>query len=139
VIIGGINTSNMFFSIIALYAVGKTRTGTAAAIKQLVELQADHLLLIAAACLVAIGVGAIASTKISSTILDYIQRINYKRINQAVLALVVALVLLFSNSVGVLAFATAIAISFTAISIGVKRSNCMAFLMVPTILFYLQV
>ena len=139
VLLGGINTSNMLFSLVALYAVGKTRTGTAATIKQLIELQEEHMLVLAAVCIIAIAFGAIATITISKQALKIIGKFDYNKLNLGVLAILVAIVSFLSNSVGMVAFALATVIGFGAISFGVKRSHCMAFLMAPTIFYYLNI
>ena len=137
VLIGGINTANMFFSLIALYAIGKTRTGTAVAIKQLVELQLEHIFILIAVCLIAISFGAIATVVLSKKILAVVGKIEYGKANKLVLAFLVALVFVLSNPLGVIAFAVSTAIGFGAMCLGLKRSHCMAFLMAPTIIYYL--
>ena len=139
VILGGINTSNMLFSLVALYAVGKTRTGTAAAIKQLIELQPEHMLVLAAVCIIAIAFGAIATITISKQAVKIIGKFDYSKLNLGVLVMLIVIVLFLSNSIGVVAFSLATVIGFSAISFGVKRSHCMAFLMMPTIIYYLKI
>ncbi len=136
VLLGGINTANMFFSLIVLYAIGKTRTGTAVAIKQLIELQPEHMFALVAVSLIAIAWGAIATVAISKWLLKVVGKFDYGKINLFVFAVLVAIVFSLSNSLGMIAFATATMIGFAAIAFGIKRSHCMAFLMVPTILYY---
>jgi putative membrane protein len=136
-LLGGINTANMFFSLIVLYALGKSRTGIAAAIKQLVELQPEHMLALTGAALIAIAFGGIATLAVSKHLVGAIGRINYSKLNLLVLAGLITIVFFFSNPLGMIAFSTATLIGFGAIAFGVKRSNCMAFLMAPTILYYL--
>ncbi len=136
VVLGGINTANMLFSIAALYAIGTTRTGIAAAIKQVIELDSVHLPSLAGASLAAIAFGAIATIIISKKFINVISGIEYARINETVLVILTASVFMLSNFPGMIAFASATAIGFAAISLKVKRSNCMAFLMVPAILQY---
>ena len=136
VLLGGINTSNMLFSLVALYAVGKTRTGTAAAIKQLIKLQAEHMWILGAVCIIAIAFGAVATIVISKQALKIIGKFDYNKLNLGVLAILIAIVSFLSNSIGMVAFALATVIGFSAISFGVKRSHCMAFLMAPTMIYY---
>lgn len=138
VLLGGINTANTLFSLTALYAVGKTRTGVAAAIKQLIELQGEQMLALAGVCLIALAFGAVSTAFISKHLLRVVCSFNYTKLNSLVLSMLVALVLFFSNPLGWGAFAVSIAIGFGAISLGVKRSHCMAFLMAPAITYYFR-
>ena len=139
VLIGGINTANMFFSFTALYAVGKTRTGIAASIKQLVELQPEHMALLAGIAFIAIGFGAIATIFLGKVFLREMEKFDYKKINLAVFGFVIFLAFLFSNSLGLIAFSSASLIGYAAVALGTKRSNCMAFLMLPTLAHYLKI
>jgi len=139
VVLGGINTANMFFSIAVLYAIGKTRTGIAVAVKQLIVLEPEHMVLLASAGLIAIGIGAIATIVLSKSMLEVLGKMEYGKISIVILAVLAALVIVLSNMLGIMAFATAAAIGFGAMLARVKRSHCMAFLMVPTILYYLNI
>lgn len=139
VILGGINTSNMIFSFFVLYLMGKTRTGSAAAIKQLVGLGFNDMLLIVAAVLIALGFGAVVTELAGKFLLAKMGRINYRALNIAVLALLVLLVLALNGLSGLLIFAAATSVGMVAIASHVKRTNCMAFLMLPTLVFYLGI
>lgn len=137
IILGGINTANMIFSFFVLYLIGKTRTGSAVAIKQLIELHEVHLFFIIAAVMIAIGISVFATEAIARQLLTSIQRINYKKLNIVVLFFLSLLVYLFSGFTGLLFFFISTGIGILAITSKVKRTNSMAFLMIPTILFYL--
>ena len=136
VILGGINTSNMIFSFFVLYAIGKTRTGSAVAIKEMIYLQQEHLFFIIAAVLIAIGFGVFATDLVAKIILKRIQFINYRKINILVLGVISLLVFAFSGVFGFLIMCIATSVGMLALVFGVKRTCCMAFLMAPTILFY---
>ena len=139
VLIGGINTSNMFFSFTALYVLGKTRTGIAAAIKQLVELQQEQMIALAGIAFIAIGFGAIATIALGKIFLREMDKFDYKKINLAVLGFIIFLAFIYSNSLGLIAFSSATLIGYGAVALGTKRSNCMAFLIIPTIIHYLKI
>ena len=75
---------------------------------------------------------------LSKKAIKQVHRINYQKTNAAIFVLLMILVFAFSGFFGLLVFLTAAATGLIALSSGIKRSACMAFLMVPTILFYLQ-
>jgi len=136
IMLGGINTTAMVFSFFVLFAWGKTRTGSAAAISQLGNFGMQQLLLTVAASAFALGFGAIAADLIASKALKAMQSLNYGKIGLVVLAFMAALVFLFSNAIGIAFFATAAATGIASINAGIKRTNSMAFLMMPTIAYY---
>jgi len=120
-----------------LFAWGKTRTGAAAAIAQISDFGLRELLFVAAACLLGLGFGAIATDLITRKAMQSVKAVDYRKINAAVLLLVTALVFLFSGLIGLAFYFVAASIGIAAINLGIKRTNTMAFLMVPTIAHYL--
>ncbi len=137
ILLGGVNTATMILSFFVLFAWGKTRTGSAVAISQLADFGFRELLLVAAACLVAIGFASIATDLLARPAVRVLQALNYRMINLSVLALITFLVFAFSGFLGLAFYATAASIGIFSLNANVKRSNSMAFLMVPTILHYL--
>lgn len=137
VLLGGVNTSTMIFSFFMLFALGKTRTGAAAAMGQLLDFGFREIMLVSAACLVALGFGAIAADLAARPALNLVKKVDYRKLNLIVLALVTGLVFFFSGFLGLAFYAIAASIGLLAINSGIKRSNTMAFLMIPTILNYI--
>lgn len=137
IMLGGTNTSTMMLSFTALFALGKTRTGSAAAISQLGKFGMHELLIVSSACLLALGFGAIATELISTKALKLIKKIEYKKINTIILTLITAMVFTISGTTGLIFYTLAAAIGIATINTGIKRTNTMAFLMVPTIMHYI--
>jgi len=138
VLIGSINTVNMILSFIVLYALGKTRTGSAAAIKGLFSLQEIHLIFLLGTVLIALAFGYFAVNLSAQKLMEIIRKINYKKLNFSVLLGVSLIVFLLSGFVGCLAYASAAGIGIFSQIREIRRINCMTFLMVPTILIYLM-
>lgn len=134
--LGGINTANLIFSLFVLYALGKVRSGIALAISN-IDLQAHHLLLLSGCSLLAIAFSVVALKLLGKYAMHNIHRIPYRRMNLAILACVLVFVYAISGFIGLLASLTACFLAIYASLNNVRRSNCMAFLMVPTILFYI--
>ena len=137
ILLGGVNTATMIFSFFVLFAVGKARTGSAVAISTVSEFGSMELLLVAGASLLALGFGAMVTGFVASKALKLIQKINYRKANFAILCLVTGLVFFFSGIIGIAFYSVAAVTGLAAANLGIKRSNSMAFLMVPTILRYL--
>lgn len=136
VMLGGINTVNIMFSFFMLYLFEKTRSGAAAAVSQIILLQERHLALIIGTMLFALGFGAIITKIIAGKAPSLIQKIPYVNLNIAVLGLISVLLILLTDLIGIIAALTAAGIGLIAVSSGVRRTQCMAFLIVPTILIY---
>jgi TctA family transporter len=136
VLLGGVNTATMILSFFVLFAWNKARTGSAAAISQIGPFGPEELLAVAAASILGIGFGAIAADIIAGKATGLAAKIDYKKANIAVLAFVTMLVPVFSGWIGLAFYATAAATGLRTINTGIRRSNLMAFLMVPTALRY---
>ncbi|MFH1586388.1 MAG: tripartite tricarboxylate transporter permease [Candidatus Diapherotrites archaeon] len=139
VMLGGINTTNIIFSFFILFLLGKTRTGAAVAVKELVKLDWNTLLIFIAVILIAIGVGAIAAEVMAIIVAKNLSRFDYSLINKIIIILLFFLVYWFSGVVGILLLVVSAAVGLLTICTGTKRTNCMAFLMVPVIVFYLGI
>ncbi len=137
VLLGGINTANMVFSFFMLYALGKTRTGSAVVLKQLIEVTPIELLLVFFAVLFALGFGVLSTFAVGGFVVRNMKKIAYRTINVAVLFALILLVLALSGPWGLAVSFVAASTGMLAVSAKVKRTNCMGFLMVPVIVSYL--
>jgi len=137
--LGGINTSNIIFSLAVMLAIGKTRTGIAVLIKDSVSGIRFPMLLFAGTILLAFSVSIFSAIFISRKLLKNIHCIPYKSLNLIVLFFLIALISWFSGAYGLIVSFTAASVSLIAQFNGVKRSNCMAFLIFPALLFYLGI
>ncbi|MDO8646879.1 MAG: tripartite tricarboxylate transporter permease [Candidatus Diapherotrites archaeon] len=138
VLLGGISTANTVFGFFVLFFFSKARNGPAVAISQLIRLSESNFHALLAIIVFSAGISFFISVWLSKKALAFFQKINYSLANLAVLIFLSALVFAFSGLKGLLVFATASSIGFFAISSGVRRSNCMAFLMLPTLAFYIS-
>jgi len=138
VLIGATNTLVMGFSFISLYVISRTRTGAAASIQEIIGNMSWEILVLVLIIVTLSGVASFFLTKFLAKFFSKnIEKINYTLISSATLAVLVIIVFLVS---GLLGMAVLIASTFTgiySISLGVRRTNMMGCLLVPTILFYL--
>ncbi len=135
--LGGINTSNIMFTFIMFYVIGRTRSGAVWAISQLV----DSITLWDMALMMLVGittcfVSAIVTIGIARVLLNQIRRINYSTMSLAVMVLLVFMVLVLSGPWGMLAVLTGTFMGLLSILFRVKRSHLMGYLILPTILYF---
>ncbi|MBI4044880.1 MAG: tripartite tricarboxylate transporter permease [Candidatus Diapherotrites archaeon] len=135
---GGITTANYVTSIAALYFIGKTRTGTAVFVKQALPLTSETLFFAMAAAVTAGGLAGLATEIIAGHAVKKFEKTDYALLTRATLAFILALILLLAGPLGLIALLTATCIGLLAVSSKVNRSCCMAFLILPTILFYVN-
>lgn len=138
VALGGINTSGITISFIALYLISRARSGAAVALQNIFPTISLFTLLTAVGLtLVALGISAAICLFLGRTAAKLVANINLGRINKAVLLLLLLASFVFNGFFGVLVFLTASSIGMLAVKIGVRRSFCMGVLLLPTIIFYL--
>ncbi|MDP3992474.1 MAG: tripartite tricarboxylate transporter permease [Nanoarchaeota archaeon] len=138
VLLGATNTFVMAFSFISLYTILKTRTGAAAAIRDLIGIPSEKILiLILIVTLISGIISFFLTKKISVFFSKKINKINYTKISVITLLVLVIVVSLISGFLGLLTFAIATFTGFYCISLGVRRTQMMGCLLLPTIILYL--
>ncbi len=136
-LIGGINTTNIIFSFFVLISIGKTRSGSAVAIKGLGGFAENELILICLIILIALIFASIVTVFLSKFLIKIIQKLDYKKMNLIILIFLLVLVFFFSGINGLIASVFSSCIGLIAIKKGVKKSSCMAFLIFPVLGYYL--
>jgi putative membrane protein len=135
--LGGINTSNIFFTFIVFYTLGKTRSGAAWTISQVMDSVSffDILILVfvgATACFIS----AIITLRIGRFAIMRITSFDYNRVNMFILVTLIVLVYIFSGPIGLLIVAVGTCIGLLTILGGTRRIQLMGFLIFPTILYF---
>ena len=137
VAMGSIASSNFIMSLVAIWLIGKTRSGIAVAINNIYTLTSGDMLAVVSASLLSIGVTSVAIIKISKAFAGILSRINYSKISAVVVAVIFVMVVGLTGISGVLVLATCTALGLYAVLMNVKRGLMMAALIVPTILFFI--
>ncbi|MCH8945988.1 MAG: tripartite tricarboxylate transporter permease [Nanoarchaeota archaeon] len=139
VLLGATNTLVMGFSFISLYVILRTRTGAAAAIQDILGVLSWKMLILILGVVIISG---LVSFFLTGTLAKFfsqkMKKVNYVLLSLITLLLLVIIVFLVS---GFLGFLILIASTFTgiySISLGVRRTNMMGCLLIPTIIFYLM-
>jgi putative membrane protein len=137
-LIGAINTIVMALSFVTAYAIGKTRTGASAAVKEILgEMTTGNLFVVMSVVLIAGVCAFFVGVKLGKVFSFGIGTLNYTKLSFAVIGLLIIVNLVLSNFFGVLVLVTASALGVFAILSGARRINLMGCLLVPTIVFYL--
>lgn len=137
-LVGSINTIIMALSFITIYSIEKARTGSAVAVKEILETITKTDLAIIIATIFASGLLAFAlGIKISKLIALNINKLNYKYLSISVLFILLLVNILFSGILGLIVLTTATSLGVFTILSKARRINLMGALLIPTILFYL--
>ena len=138
VLLGATNTFVMGFSFLALYAISKTRTGAAAAIKTIIGSIPNHLLiLILATILIAGIIDFFVASKLTKIFSQKITKIKYKTVSIISLSILIIIILIASGIIGFFVFIISTLTGIYIISLGIKRTNMMGCLLLPIIILYL--
>jgi putative membrane protein len=137
VLVGGINTVNFVFSLVTLLVLDKARNGAIVAIKEIMKIDTQTLMVLVAAALVAGGIATFLTFGITRIFCKIIAKVNYKILCISVMIFVSCMVFYFSSFTGVAILITSTAIGLIPNITGVGRSNAMGCLLLPVILYFL--
>jgi len=137
-LLGITNTLVMSFSIVTLFAIEKTRTGSAAFIGEIIpSLDTKYLILILFAVVIS-GIASFYLTIYLGKIVSLnVSRINYKILAFTTLGILVLVIGLVSGWLGLGVFVISTVTGLYCLEHKVRRTNMMGALMVPSVLFYL--
>jgi len=137
-LVGATNTIIMGLSFIAIYSIGKARSGSAAAIEQILgEITRQNLTILIITMIAAGIIAAIIGIRLSNVCANYISKLNYQKITLFTLGIMLIFNIIFTNWLGLLVLATATSLGIFAILSESRRINLMACLIIPAIIYYL--
>jgi putative membrane protein len=138
VLLGGINTIVIGLSFITLFVIGRTRTGAAVAISEILkEITLADLTIILTTIIISGALAFLIALNISKIAAKHIPKLNYTILSLIVLTTLTIITLIFSNFLGFITFITATSLGIFTILSGARRINLMGVLLIPTILFYI--
>jgi putative membrane protein len=128
----------MCLSFLGLFLISKTRTGSAAAIKSLLGVLSWKVFFL---MVIVIFISGLLSFFIldllSKKSLFILEKINYSKLSMITLAIVTIITFFVSGAMGLLVFIISMFTGIFCITSGVKRTNMIGCLLVPTIILYL--
>jgi len=148
ILLGATNTLVMGFSFISLYLISRTRTGAAVAIREIIGIPSINILILILSVVFISGLISFFLTKnLAKLFSQKITKINYTKISITTLIILGIIVFLSSGlligekitsgffGLGILIISTLTGIY--CIQTGVRRTNMMGCLIIPTIIYYL--
>jgi len=138
--LGSINTIVMGLSIISLYSLNLTRSGSAVAIsKLLTNFTSLDLIIIILVILFSGLFSFFIGIKLAKFFALRIHKINYSNLSLFILLFLIILVISFSGLLGLVVFITATFLGLFTILSGSRRTLLMGCLMIPALLLYLPI
>ncbi len=135
--VSGVNMAKSLFSFVALYAIGRPRSGAAVAVDQLLGNVGFHeLLLLIGGALTAGGIAAMLHLKLGRMAALHIGKIPYQAMCLTVMAGMVVMTFWYAGPMGLPILGTATAIGILPALAKVKRTHCMGVIMLPCILYF---
>jgi putative membrane protein len=137
ILLGSINTLVMSTSFITLYLIEKTRTGSAVAINQLIQLTPKILLYILITILISSIISLIISIKLTKIFTKNINKLNYFYLSLLTLLIITILTGVLSGFLGILILTISTLLGITTTKLEIRKSYLMGCLILPTFLYYL--
>ncbi|NOZ82083.1 MAG: hypothetical protein GXO63_02945 [Candidatus Micrarchaeota archaeon] len=134
--IGGVNTADIIFSVIAIYLIGNPRSGIASAISGLISPGLGELAVLISAAIISASVAAIITLYVAKRFTTLVFSVNYKTLSLLVLGFVTFLVIFFTGLQGLGVLVVSSLIGLIPVLSGVNRSHAMACLIVPAALYF---
>ncbi len=136
ILVGAINTMVMMLSFIAIYTIAKARNGAVITIaKVLPEITLQTLLTYTIAITITIGIATLLTLFLAKVASKIIEKINYQKLCIATIVIITMLVAIIAKPLGLIILLTATGIGLLAPLHNVARSQLMACLIVPTMMY----
>jgi putative membrane protein len=137
ILMGCIGTSGFVLSLVSLYAVQKARNGAVIVIAKLSSINLNTVLIFLCVALIAGGVSFALSLFFGKVFSRIISRINYRLVVITVVVFVTTLVTIMTSWLGLIVLVTSTAIGLIPAIVKVQRTQSMACLILPVILYLL--
>ncbi len=134
--VNGVNTANAIFGLIALFVIGKTRSGAMVAVNTVLDMEFSPAL-ITLFLLVIVAVAIVSyflTILIGMNISVFLPRVNYPRFCLGILIFLALSVLLLTGLFGFAVFAISIPVGLLPAFMHVRRTHSMGVIMLPLIL-----
>ena len=138
ILVGATNTLVMGFSFVAFYLISRTRTGAAVAIKEIIGTLSPKLIFLILITILITGILAFFLTPFLARLFSKnITKIKYSAISISTITLLILIIFFISGLLGLIVFVASTLTGIYCISLGIRRTNMMGCLLLPTIILYL--
>ncbi|MEM2874402.1 MAG: tripartite tricarboxylate transporter permease [Candidatus Hadarchaeales archaeon] len=134
--VSSVNTSKALFSFVALYAIGRARSGAAVAVEKLVSVGFPELLLFVGVSMLAGGISGLLHLKLGRFMAKGIKNIPYRMLSLSVAAFIAIMTFIMTGPLGLLVLAVSTSIGMLPALVGVRRVHCMGVIVLPCILYF---
>lgn len=131
--LGGVNTIACLISVLSLYIIQRPRSGIAIAIEKIILLDYHLVIILLFTSLFVCGIISLLTLKSASVFVTFLEKINYRMLSVFVILFLVILTAILTGWYGLFVLFVSTTIGILAPLFGVKRSHCMAVLMLPII------
>lgn len=132
---GGVNTTDIIMSFLAILVIERARSGASVALKAVSEVTQTDVFFLMGAALFATGISVVIALNIAKVYLSFIKRFEFSKVLLSVLAVLVLINFYLSGFRGLLVLLVSSFIGTSAVLTS-NRRVCMAVLLVPTIVFF---
>lgn len=141
IMLGGINTVSMMFSLVTLYTIQKARNGSIISVQKMLEnfgaFTTEEFVLFIIVAVIAAAIASFITIELAAIFAEKISNVNYKAISIAVILFVAILSFVFSGLVGLLILLVATAIGLIPNAMKMERTSAMGCLLLPVIVYLL--
>ena len=134
--VSGVHTTKVLISFVALFAIGRARSGAAVAVGQIMEIGLRELIFLIGVALFAGGIAAMLQLQLGKLAAKHIGKMPYRSICIVVIISIIGLSIWYAGLIGLPILATATAIGLLPAVTRVKRTFCMGVIMLPCILYF---
>jgi len=139
-LVGAINTIIMALSFVTIYSINRARSGTAAAIKDiLTSISPSDLTIIIITIIISGLLSFILGIFLSKLFAKSLNKINYGKLTIFVILILILVNFIFTNWLGLLVLLVATSLGIFAILSNSRRINLMGSLIIPAIVYYLTI
>lgn len=135
--LASINASNLFFALLALFSLGKIRSGLTVGINAIVDdFDLSWLLLSMGSILFSVGISVALCWFFGKKFLELIETLNYNFLSKLIIVLTVIMVWWLTGFIGLFILIISTSLGLLSIFWDVKRTSNMGYLMLPLILYF---
>ncbi len=134
--VSGVNTAKALLSFVALYAIGRPRSGAAVAVDSILSVGLRELIFVVGIALFAGGIAALIHLEIGKIAARKIHSLPYEKMCLGVILSIIIFSFYYSGIIGILILGVATSIGLLPPLLQIKRTHCMGVLIVPVIIYF---
>ncbi len=136
--VGGVNTSNILVSIVAVYLIGRGRSGIAVSIQNLIQnITFNEVVVLVLTGLISAGMAAGSAIYLAKRSLRIFRKMDYRKICVCVVLFILSITLVLTGIRGLSVALVGSSIGLSCLLSGSRRSYLMGSILLPVVLFFL--